>query len=97
MEKQELFCHACNKYVRFDVPETDGRLIVKCPNCGHEHYRIVMNGIITEERWGSANRNMPTMYAVGTSSATTSFISYYSTSAGTSSFTAQSWLDSTAT
>jgi len=98
MEKQELFCHACERYVRFDVPDTDGRLIVECPNCGHEHYRIVKNGVITEERWGSANRNMSTVYATGTSTSTGSFVAYYtasSTTAGTgsTSFIAQSWLN----
>lgn len=96
MEKQELFCHACGRYVRFDVPDNDGRLIVNCPNCGHEHYRIVRNGIITDERWGSTNRNMPTIYAVSASSATTSYIAY-SYSTGTSTFLAQSWLNSTST
>lgn len=95
MEKQELYCHACGKYVRFDAPDTDGRLIIECPNCGHEHYRIIENGIITEERWGSANRNMPTMYATAVSSATTSYIAYASAGTATNTFIAQSWLNST--
>lgn len=97
MEKQELFCHACGRYVRFDVPNNDGRLIVICPNCSHEHYRIVKDGVITEERWGSANRNMPTLYATSASSATTSFVGYYSTTGTSNSFIAQSWLNSTTT
>lgn len=59
--KQELYCHECGKYVQFEVPEVDGNLIVHCPNCNHEHLRVVRNGIITEDRWGS--RNQPLVYA----------------------------------
>jgi len=98
MEKQELFCHACGKYVQFDVPETDGRLVVVCPNCKHEHCRVVENGIITEERWDSRNvGNGTVIYATGTASTATSFITTYTVSASSTSFTfmAQSWLDTT--
>jgi hypothetical protein len=101
MEKQELFCHACGKYVQFDVPETDGNLCVVCPNCKHEHCRVVKDGVITEDRWDSRNgiSNGMVMYATGTSSTGTSFISSYtltaSTTSGSSTFIAQSWLNYT--
>jgi uncharacterized protein YbaR (Trm112 family) len=99
MEKQELFCHACGKYVQFDVPETDGNLIVVCPNCKHEHCRVVKDGVITEDRWDSRNGagNGAVMYATGTSSASTSFITSYTVTASSAtvgiSFIAQSWLN----
>jgi uncharacterized protein YbaR (Trm112 family) len=98
MEKQELYCHNCSKYVQFDVPETDGRLVVVCPNCKHEHCRIVKDGVITKDRWDSRNvGNGTIIYATGTSSASESFITSYTLSSSTTSFTfiAQSWLNGT--
>lgn len=51
--EQELYCHACGKYVQFTVPsDVHANLVLKCPNCGHEHYRRVDGGEITESRWG---------------------------------------------
>jgi hypothetical protein len=101
MEKQELYCHNCGKYVRFDVPETDGNLVIVCPNCKHEHCRVVKDGVITEDRWESRNgQSVPAMYATGTSSSTYSFVTTYgtsSTSSTWSSFTSQAWLDTTVT
>lgn len=97
MERQELFCHNRKSYVRFNVPESDGEFIVRCPNCGHEHFRVVRDGVITEERWGSSNSvasPLSPVYATGTSTANTSFISSSGTSATTAnSFIAQSWLN----
>lgn len=56
IERQELHCHNCGKYVQFDIDlSLNGNHVLKCPNCGHEHCRVVKNGIITEERWDSRN------------------------------------------
>jgi hypothetical protein len=101
MEKQELYCHNCDRYVRFDVPETDGNLIVICPNCEHEHCRVVKDGIITGDRWDSRNGfgGGTIIYATGTSSSGTSFISnfVFTASSTGSTFVAQAWLDTTYT
>lgn len=52
-EKQELHCHNCKNYVRFNLDlSIDGNYKLKCPECGHLHYRIVKNGIISDLRWG---------------------------------------------
>ena len=46
-QRQELHCHACNNYVQFDIDvEQNGNHVIICPNCGHEHCRVVRNGII---------------------------------------------------
>ena len=59
--RNELHCHACDKYVQFIVDQSlDGNHVLNCPNCGHEHCRVVKNGLITGERWDS--RNGPTYY-----------------------------------
>lgn len=55
MIRQELWCHECSRYVVFEMDEDlSGDLTVICPNCGHEHYRVVVNGEITEVRWASS-------------------------------------------
>jgi hypothetical protein len=57
-ERQELHCHNCNKYVQFDIDiEQNGNHVVICPECGHEHCRVVNNGIITDVRWDSRNNS----------------------------------------
>lgn len=75
VRNQELFCHNCEKYVRFQLDEeVEGQHIIKCPECGHEHYRYVNNGIISDTRWGSANRQtIPTYYATSISVSSTSW------------------------
>lgn len=55
-ERQELFCHNCQMYVQFNVDlELNGNHVCKCPNCGHEHCRVVNDGRITGDRWDSRN------------------------------------------
>lgn len=54
--RSELYCHNCNKYIQFTYPsDRNGNLTVNCPACNHPHFRVVENGRITGERWGSSN------------------------------------------
>jgi predicted RNA-binding Zn-ribbon protein involved in translation (DUF1610 family) len=90
VERQELHCHACDKYVQFDIDlSLNGNHVFNCPNCGHEHCRVVQNGIITDARWD--RRNGPTIqvptfnltYSTGSTSALMSQTTYwYGTSMG---------------
>lgn len=84
-EAQELHCHECNKYVRFvlDV-EIDGNYTIICPNCGHEHLRIVEDGKVTDKRWGSRNIHYPTYLITNATTSTTAFT-------GSSLFLTSSW------
>ena len=102
IEKQELYCHNCQNYVQFDIDTAlNGQHVLDCPNCKHKHYRYVLNGKITNDRWNSANGNIFT-YNVS-STATYSAISTYDTYATTTSdFTStgnyimyQSWMNTT--
>ena len=62
-ERQELHCHNCNKYVQFDIDiEQNGNHVIICPECGHEHCRVVNNRIITDVRWDSRNNSRPTAH-----------------------------------
>jgi len=56
-ERQELYCHECGGYVQFDLDlSVDGEYKLECPKCGHEHYRVVKGGVITDQRWGQDPR-----------------------------------------
>ncbi len=84
MEVQEIHCHACNRTVRFELDlSLNGNHVLKCPQCGHEHCRVVKDGKITGDRW--AQRNGPTLYI------TTAYITV-STAAYTDVFLRDSWL-----
>ena len=59
-QRQEIHCHACNKWVQFEIDlELDGNHVLRCPNCDHEHCRVVKKGEITDIRWD--RRNGPTI------------------------------------
>lgn len=48
IERQELYCHGCGNYVQFNLDlGIDGNHGLRCPVCGHIHYRVVENGRIT--------------------------------------------------
>ena len=53
---QELHCHNCDKYVQFKInTKLEGKHVITCPKCGHEHCRVVKKGKITDDRWDSRN------------------------------------------
>ena len=83
-EKQELHCHNCNRYVQFDIDmELNGNHVLDCPNCGHEHCRVVKDGVITGDRWDSRNGSYA---ATSTStSATSTYTTYASATTSTNS------------
>ena len=56
MSMQELHCHDCGNYLRFETkPEKSGNLTIVCDYCGHQHCRVVVNGVITSDRWDGKN------------------------------------------
>ena len=92
VEKQELHCHNCDKYVQFDIDiNLDGPHVIICPNCGHDHYRVVNKGIITGDRWGQSQSQQQIYQATNVSFTTSST----TTATGTDSFLRSSWLNST--
>lgn len=73
--KQELHCHNCNRYVQFELDlAINGNHVLNCPNCGHQHYRVVCNGRITGDRWASANGGTYAVQSLGYTIASTSTI-----------------------
>ena len=92
-ERQELHCHNCNHYVQFDIDlSLDGNHVLECPNCGHEHCRVVKDGVITGERWD--RRNGPKIPVYDTT-LTISITSVDSSSTALSSWTNSSWANTT--
>ena len=53
---QELYCNNCGKYLRFKTkPWKNGKLIIVCDYCVHQHCRYVKDGVITDMRWDVRN------------------------------------------
>lgn len=60
IEITEIHCHECNGYIKFALDKgKDGEHVLICPKCGHEHCRIIKNGIVTGDRWESRNKPAP--------------------------------------
>ena len=104
LERQELWCHDCNRYVQFDIDVSlNGNHVITCPNCKHEHCRVVRNGRITDIRWDQMNRapawtgtNYYSATSVGTST-TSTYATYTGTGTSSSAITYSSWMDLTST
>lgn len=94
IERQEIECHACERFVRFDLDTSlNGNHVLHCPNCGHEHCRVVKDGKITDVRW--SQRNGPT-YAITNATLTTIGTTSTATSTG-GYYLASLWLSTTCT
>lgn len=53
--KEEFYCDkaggGCAKYfLTFLRSEMNGKYAIKCPGCGHIHYRMIENGLVTGNR-----------------------------------------------
>lgn len=59
--RTDLYCHSCDKdflaQINYDL---DGNHILKCPHCGHQHCRVITNGVVTGDRWDSKNDDVDT-------------------------------------
>lgn len=84
LERQELYCHECGHYVQFNMDMAlNGNHVLECPNCGHEHCRVVNNGKITDIRWDQRNKiQTQAVYTVSQNTMTHTFKSTFDTSSG---------------
>ena len=89
IERQELYCHNCGGYVQFDMDlSLNGNHVLTCPKCGHQHCRVVKDGVITGIRWDQRNSdssNVNTMY-IPTSSISYTAQSTFSTYISSTTF-----------
>ena len=94
-ENTEFYCHHCNGYITVGLDMSlNGNHVVKCPKCQHKHYRVIKDGVITDDTWGqwngpTINYTTSMAYYSNTSSADT-------TTAG-SYFLADSWMNTRTT
>jgi len=59
--KTEMYCHDCDKdFIAVLNMKLDGQHIIVCPHCGHEHCRVIENGVVTGDRWSSRNNVVDT-------------------------------------
>lgn len=94
VERQEIHCHECGRYVQFDLDlALDGNYVLNCPNCRHEHCRVVRAGRITDERWDT--RNAPPIF-VNAGTVTSTIYSTYNTTMSGNVFLYSSWLNTQA-
>lgn len=56
LHRTDMYCHECGKKFVARVDHSlNGDHVLICPHCGHEHYRKVLDGVVTESRWSSNN------------------------------------------
>lgn len=64
--RTDMSCHNCSKqFVALLDYRENGNHICYCPHCGHEHFRVIKDGKITEERWNSQYGNIDDKERVG--------------------------------
>lgn len=95
-QRQEIHCHECERYVQFEIDlDLDGNHVLECPNCGHEHCRVVRKGVITGIRWDSRNGPTIPIYHTGTTMTSIVITTTWTDSATSASwFIANSWAGS---
>lgn len=50
--RTSMFCHSCNSTFIAELDfAINGTHVAVCPRCKHEHFRVIKDGQITEERW----------------------------------------------
>lgn len=59
--RTQMDCHNCHKnFIATIDYEINGNHSILCAYCGHEHQRVIRNGVMTQERWGSTPSGPPT-------------------------------------
>lgn len=72
-----LWCHDCRNDFSADLDYgLNGNHVVDCPHCGHKHYRVITDGVVTNDRWAASQPSYPytttgattfgTVYTTGT-------------------------------
>lgn len=95
IQRQELRCTECSRIFRFNLNfDLDGNHVINCPGCGHPHYRVIVNGKITEERYSLRYQtyNATNYYMTSTSTNTSC-----DTDGIGNTFLRDAWMNSTST
>lgn len=58
--RTDMDCHNCSKMFCALVDYSlNGEHIIECAHCGHEHWRTIKDGRVTEARWGTGGNDKP--------------------------------------
>lgn len=58
LTRTDMHCTNCAKQFTASIDfSLNGNHIVECPWCGHYHYRVIVDGKVTEERHNSDHRD----------------------------------------
>lgn len=53
--RTEEICTSCDKMFIMKVDfAINGNHVLVCPHCGHQHFRVIEDGIVTGDRWDSS-------------------------------------------
>lgn len=53
--RTSLYCHECGKnFIALIDYRLDGNHKIECAHCGHDHWRVIQKGKVTDDRWGSS-------------------------------------------
>lgn len=56
--RTDVHCTECGKnFIALLDYNVEGEHVAQCPYCGHSHYRLIVDGEVTETRWKSATGN----------------------------------------
>lgn len=56
LQRTDMRCTNCSKDFVAELDfSINGEHIIECPHCGHEHWRKIEAGKITEARWGAGD------------------------------------------
>ncbi len=92
LERSDVWCTNCEGTFMQEMDlSLNGNHEIMCPLCQHVHYRVVKDGVVTEERYRSSGAGP--IIRVFTSTANTSSTTFTMTYSG--SFLQSSWLNTT--
>ena len=43
-KKYRTTCHNCECYFEYEITDVDSKGVVKCPDCEHDCYRVILTG-----------------------------------------------------
>ena len=90
MQVSREVCHNCSTKMVFELDMTlNGNHVIHCPECDHEHCRVIENGKVTGERWDSRNNLQSYTLVAGYAQSATTYTPG-------DAFLTQAWDDSTA-
>jgi DNA-directed RNA polymerase subunit RPC12/RpoP len=54
-QRSDVYCTNCGgQFIATLDLSLNGNHEITCPLCGHVHYRVVRDGVVTEDRWASS-------------------------------------------